>query len=331
MLVTRDGHLRLQLLNPEQVDSSVNVELEGQRRVIAGVEIDRVGQRVAYHIRGDPDLWGRTGADPPVRVSADDVCHVFEAKSPGQIRGISWLTPVATKLLELDSAEDAALAKLKTTALLTGFVRDLEGISPNDDFNWGDLNLEPGTLRRLNVGQDITFSPISDFSGVNDFIKHMARTISAGSGIPYSVLTSDLESVNYSSGKMGMEAFKRRCVSIRASLLGTLLLDKIWKRFVTLEILSGRLNSSFEDQALFQVSWLWPSWSPLEPYRESRADEILLRNGLASREQLVSARGRDLRDVDAEISSDPLQVALMAAANAPRAGRDPAALEEFSP
>ena len=56
MLVTRDGQLRLQLLNSEQCDASVNADLGNGRRIAAGVEVDRVGRRLAYHIRGDLDL-----------------------------------------------------------------------------------------------------------------------------------------------------------------------------------------------------------------------------------------------------------------------------------
>jgi lambda family phage portal protein len=333
LLTTRRGELRLQLLNPEQVDASVNLDLEGGRRVVAGVELGPNGERRAYHIRAEsPDGWSAAGA-PPVRVSSDDILHCFEARSPGQPRGVSWLTSVATRLLELDSAEDAALMKLKTTALMCGFIKDLEGVSGADDLAAGDLSLEPGTLRRLNVGQDIEFSPTSDFSGIGDFIKHMTRTVSAGSGIPYAILTNDLSETNYSSGKMGMEAFKRRCTSIRASLLGTLLLDKVWKRFVTLEVLSGRLRApsfGLDPEPFWRVTWLWPQWAALEPFREARADDLLVRSGLRSREETIASRGRDPREVNAEIASDPFQQALMQQAHAPSAGGQQA-LEEFAP
>jgi len=330
MLATARGELRLQLLSPTQIDAATNAELEGGRRIIAGIELGPNGQRLAYHVRPEAADGFVTTIAPPARIPADDILHVYEPKAPGQVRGLSWLTPVATRLLELDSLEDAALMKAKTTALLAGFIRDLEGTSATDDLAFGDLSLEPGTLRRLAPGQDVTFSPTSDMSGLNDFIKHMTRTVSAGSGIPYAILANDLSDTNYSSGKLGLEAFKRRCLAIRASLLGTRLLDPIWRRFATLEVLSGRLSApgfASDPEPFFGASWLFPQWAALEPYREARADTELLRAGVRSREEIIASRGRDPVEVNAEIAADPFQRALMA--QAASSGASPAALEEI--
>jgi lambda family phage portal protein len=321
LLTTSRGELRLQLLNPEQIDPALNRELEGGARIVAGVELGSNGERLAYHVRPEsPDQWITTIA-PAVRVSADDVLHVYEPRNPGQTRGMSWFAPVATRLLELDSVEDAAIMKAKTTALLAGFIRDLEGGSAADDLASGELSLEPGTLRRLPPGQDITFSPTSDMSGLNDFLKHMARTIGSGVGVPYELLTGDLSGVNYSSAKLGLEAFKRRCLAIRASLLGTRLLDPIWRRFATLEVLSGRLSVpdfARDPESYFAATWMFPGWPALDPYREAAADVVLMRAGVRSRDEVVSSRGRDVAEVTAEIEADPLRE--MVATASPRLG-----------
>jgi lambda family phage portal protein len=330
MLTTPRGELRLQLLSPEQIDPSVNRELEGGGRIVAGVEIGPNGERRAYWVLPDaPDAWS-VMIGPAVRVPADDICHIYEPRTPGQVRGVSWLSPVATRLRELDSLEDAALAKAKTTALLAGFITDLEGTSDTDDLASGDLSLEPGMLRRLPAGQSIQFSPTSDMAGLNDLVKHMARTIGAGSGVPYAILTGDLSDTNYSSGKLGLEAFKRRCLAIRASLLGTRFLDRVWARFATLEVLSGRLQApgfAMDPEPYYAATWLWPQWASLEPYREARADVELLRAGVRSREEIIASRGRDPVEVNSEIAADPFQQALMAQATAPGAA-SPVALED---
>jgi capsid protein len=158
-------------------------------------------------------------------------------------------------------------------------------------------------------------------SGLNDFLRHMARTIGAGVGVPYELLTGDLSSVNYSSAKLGLEAFKRRCLAIRASLLGTRLLDPVWKRFATLEVLSGRLSApdfGRDPETYFAATWMWPGWPALDPYREAAADVVLMRAGVRSRDEVVSSRGRDVAEVTAEIETDPLRE--MIATASPRLG-----------
>jgi capsid protein len=127
-----------------------------------------------------------------------------------------------------------------------------------------------------------------------------------------------------------LEAFKRRCLAIRASLLGTRLLDPIWRRFAMLEVLSGRLNApgfGLDPEPYLMATWLFPQWAALEPYREARADTELLRAGVRSREEVIASRGRDPVEVNAEIAGDPFQQALMAQATAPGAA-SPAALED---
>ena len=117
--------------------------------------------------------------------------------------------------------EDAALAKAKVSALMAGFIRDLEGSAFPDasKLDPNTLSLEPGTLRVLPAGADITFSPTSDISGLSQFMKHIQRSISAGAGTPYNLVCDDLEGVNYSSARVGLQNFWRRCAAIRSSIL----------------------------------------------------------------------------------------------------------------
>ena len=68
-----DGKILLQQIDPKQVDSSRSEELPGGSRIVAGVEIDTEGRRVAFWILpsrpGDPSAE----VEPAKRVPADDV------------------------------------------------------------------------------------------------------------------------------------------------------------------------------------------------------------------------------------------------------------------
>ena len=231
----------------------------------------------------------------PVRVPASEICHCYDPKIAGQVRGLSWLTSVATSILELDSLQDALLAKAKTTALLCGYITDIDGTTttatPDDQ-----LSMEPGTLRKLGAGRSIAFSPTADFQGTDAFLKHILRQIAAGSGLPYELLASDLSETNYSSAKLGLEAFKRRCKAIRASILVSRFLEPTWRRFVTLQILTGKINApDFERNAdaYFSVSFLWPEWAALDPLKEAEFGHSLAQgwHPLAARDRERSRSG----------------------------------------
>ena len=159
---------------------------------------------------------------PPERISADDVCHVFDPPTPGAVRGLSWLTPIATRLLELDRLEDAFLARANTAALFCGFIRDIDntaGFQTGQTTRDGRPELSHGarnvtsSATRHGSGQFPTNMP--DTQGAGDFLKHILRTIAAGGGVPASLLTGDLSDVNYSSARMGLEQFKRSCSRIQ--------------------------------------------------------------------------------------------------------------------
>ena len=309
LVTTERGDLRLRLLNSEQLDPARTRELEDMTKIIAGVEFDPRGRRVAYWIYPQaPDLFINM-LWHPIRIPAEDVCHVFDPRVPGQVRGVTWLAPVLTTILQIDQLQDALLARANTAALFAGFISDPSGTSgltdgPRDP---ATLSLEPGVLRELGPDASITFSSVPDTGDAPALLRHMLRSVASALSIPYELLTGDLTNTNYSSAKMGLEGFKRRVQALRETMIIAKLLRPIFRRWITLEILSGRLQATdFErdPEPYFDVSFLFPSWASLDPYREAQADAVLLNSGLRSRAEIIASRGRDIADVDREIASD---------------------------
>lgn len=299
------GELKPRLLSPEQLDSSITRDIEGGRRIIAGVEFDAFGEPVAYHVLpaapevGFPTTW------QAVRIPAADVLHIFEARSPGAVRGVSWLAPVLTRLSELDTLEDALTVRARVAAMFGGFISDPEGTSGlgTGKVDPQELSLEPGVMRVLPPAASVTFPDVPDSGDAQTLIRHLLRSIAAGCGLPYELLSGDLSQVNYSSAKLGQEAFKRRCAALRASLVDARMLRPLWERMVMLEALSGRLRVTTTEPCM-DVAFLWPQWAALDPLKEAQADVLLLQSGLRSRADIIASRGRDIEDVDAELAAD---------------------------
>ncbi|MGL5631738.1 MAG: phage portal protein, partial [Azovibrio sp.] len=123
--------LQLQVLEPEHLPLTLNMELASGNVVRSGIEFDRLGRRVAYHLyRSHPGEGGLspmsgTGDMEIVRVPASEIIHLFRPLRPGQIRGEPWLTRALVKLNELDQYDDAELVRKKTAAMFAGFVTRL--------------------------------------------------------------------------------------------------------------------------------------------------------------------------------------------------------------
>jgi lambda family phage portal protein len=322
------GNLFLRLLSSEQLDSTRTIPslglTGGMPRIIGGVETDEQGRRVAYWLLADPPDAVWASIFPSHRVDAVDVLHAFVRRFPGQVRGLSWLTPVATRLVELDQLEDSALMKARVSAVFAAFVSgdvaDDAGIFKNmfggndasKPFDPNTLGLEPGTLQFLPPGAKVDFTPIADMSTVTDLMRHMMRSIAAGGGLSYEMLSGDLSQTNYSSARLGLSNFQRRIKALQTSLLGAQLLMPIWRRWVLLEILSGRISApDFERAPLdyLNAKFLWPGWAPIDPLKQAKADSLDLSNKTRSRAEIVASNGRDISDVNTEIEADPLYVA----------------------
>lgn len=308
-----NGALTLRQLAPEQLDPALHRDLGNGQRIVAGVEHDARGRPVLYHLLPDqPDLPFAT-AVAPVPVPADDVLHVFDPTFAGQVRGVSALAPVLLKLAELDKAEDAQLMRQQVAAMLAGFLyvpTDTAAL-PFDGTPAAsvlDGGLEPATLKTLPPGYDVKFSsPATIGADAIDFLRLQLRAIAAGAGVTYEQLTGDYSSSNYSSSRAAALEFRRRVEAFQHHVLVRRFCRPVWRRWVTLEVLAGRLDlpGFFADpEPYLAARWIAPGWGWVDPVKEVQAEILAIEAGLKSRTEAVAARGVDREALDRERAAE---------------------------
>lgn len=307
------GRLHPQMLDPRQLDGALHRDLGGGARIVAGVEFDAAGRRVAYHVFPDlPDLPLAVASLTPTRVPASEILHVFRPQWPGQVRGLSWFAPVALRLADHDAAADALLVRPKVEAQFAGFIYEqgpgAGGFEGERSDGVLEAGMEPGSLHVLRPGQDIKFaSPPSGSGAAGDFLRSQLRAIAAGLGLTYEALTGDLSGVNYSSIRAGAIDFRRRMEGVQEQVLIPQLLRPLWRRWLTLEVLSGRLPApGFEASPAdwLAAEFIRPGWPWVDPQNEIAADRLAVEAGFKSRREVVAGRGRELEALDAEIAAD---------------------------
>ena len=312
MLNTPSG-LRLRVLPAAALDNAVSRMLPSGGRITEGVEYDTFGIRVAYWLRENIGEIPFVSVAAPIRVPAEDVCHVFKATFAGQVRGMPEGTSVLVALNELDQLQDALLVGSKVAAMHAGFLIDQNGsgASPyTDGVTTGTVlegGLEPGTMKILPAGFDVKFStPQQSTSGIEQ-IKLGLRSVAAGLGVPEYLLTGDLSQANYSSTRAALVEFRARIEQTQFGIHIPQMLRPVWRRWLTLEILSGRIEApGFESdpESYLSVEWYPPAQPVIDPLKDAEGEAELIAAGLKSRRQAVAERGYNIETLDTEIAAD---------------------------
>ncbi|MEM7667228.1 MAG: phage portal protein [Pseudomonadota bacterium] len=305
--------LSVRLIPAEFVDEGLTRELGGGARIVAGIEFASDGTRIAYWVRpADPtDVFAT--AQEPIRVPADEMLHVYRPMGAGQVRGISWLTPVLLKLGEIDQLSDALLVGAKTAAMFAGFLKDINGTSGENPFE-GDqtgsileTGLEPGTLKYLPAGFDISFATPQQAQQTTDFMAAELRAVASGLGIPAHLVSGDLSDANYSSLRASMVAFRQRVERMQNHILIPQFVRPMFERAVMAAVLSGELDAPDFERA--RDEWLSAEFYPprmpwVDPQKDAAAVREMLDSKLMSRRQAIAELGWNIEAVDEEIATD---------------------------
>lgn len=306
VLLTTKAGLRVRILDPEQLDAAYNANHSDGGRVVQGVEFDKDGQRVAYHIFDHPPGVEFSIQRNRRRVPADDVIHCYRMDWPGQVRGMSFFAPALVRITDFEGWHDAQLMRQRVSALTTGFVITTDGTaSPfngeqKDDTVNGDM--APGAIRVLDPGQDYRESkPAQIGMDVVDFGVTVEREIAVALGLPAHAF-GDVSKANYSSLKSANTAWKARVESLVWSMFVHQVCLPVWRRWVMLETLSGGVRTSLD--AALPVKHICPTFPSLEPVKDATANTANLAAGLTTRRQLLAEMGEDIEEVDRILAED---------------------------
>ena len=300
---------QLHVLEPDFLDDLVDGPMYGgDNFAIQGVEFNKDGHVVAYHLFKEHPGTTTPHSTERERVPADMIIHAFDVVRPGQVRGVPWLAPVMLRLLDFGRYTDATLIKQQVAASYTAFVTsdqpDMQSVTTEGEDGATSTNerpleyTEPGTIKRLLPGESIEFPsapPTTDFA---PYAVATLREIAAGIGISYEALSGDLSGVNFSSGRMGWLEFQRNIDTWRLQLLQPQVLSRVAVWFLGAARISQGVSGSVE------IKWTPPRREMVSMQEEVPATVKLIRAGLMSRSEAIRKLGYDPALVDAEIAED---------------------------
>ncbi len=313
--VARDGEILVQIvksgkygiaMHPIEADLLDERLNDTQKNIKGGVECDKWGRPVAYHLLNThPDEYpGETYLRAHKRVRADNIIHVFLRERAGQTRGIPWLATPGYRMKMLGGIEEAELVASRVAASKMGFFITPDGDSYESDDTEAETpdakitEAEPGTFEELPEGTDFKeWDPSHPNTAFEPFVKAILRGISSGLNVSYISLANDLTGVSYSSIRQG-ELSDRDAWRVLQRWLIEDFLEQIQRRWLPMALLSGALNLPARKLDKFdQPHWRPRGWNWVDPQKEIKSNVIAVQNGFRSLDDVLSESGHSVEEV----------------------------------
>lgn len=284
----RPYRLALQLIEAGRV-CNPDYKPDGER-LIAGIELDAAGARLAAHIAdrhpgdGGTPKWARVEFFG--RSGRRNVLHLFETLRPGQVRGVPVLAPVVEALKQISRYTEAELQAAVISGAFSVFIKmdpnafqDLFDESSQETIvdksaQW-DGSITPGKAVNLLPGEEpVSSNPGRPNAQFDPFVSAILTQIGMALEIPVEVLTARFQS-SYSAARASLLAAWRR-FRCRRDWLATRFCQPVYELWLEEAITRGRIRAPgfFADPAI-RAAWCAAQWigdgpGSIDPEKEVR-------------------------------------------------------------
>ena len=298
--------------NPDSSGESESKETEGGGRIVDGVEINREGEVIRYHIASRSpiatnnsselvwsaiDAYGKDTGYP-------NILHIMTYERPEQRRGVPFVAAEIEQLKQFTRYKNAELAANVVSAMLTVFITSDEddgkfGMEDavNDDEKVTDdelqLELAPGAVYNLPPGKKVTsMNPLRANSQFETFVNTCITVMASSMGIPKEVLVKKYES-NYTAARAALLDFWRT-VRVYRTRFNSGFNQPIYEQWLSEAVAIGRIDAPgfFDDPAIRQAwcgcVWMGASMGHVDPLKEVNAAAQRIANNITTQEQEAS-------------------------------------------
>jgi len=297
----------VQLFSADHLDETLNTELPGGGDIRMGVERDQWKRPVALHlkVKASDRQYARHQ-----RIPISEIEHLYVPEDFEQTRGLPWAHSAIRRLGMLGGYEEAALVAARAGAAKMGFFQQREGAgsyTPDETDEKGDFidKAEPGSIEILPEGFEFKeFDPSYPNGEMPFFMKSVLRGAAAGLGVSYNGLANDLEGVNFSSIRAGLQDERDEWMVLQQFIIQGLVLP-VFSAWLEQAMLKKAVPLPFSKiDKLMSPQWFPRRWKWVDPDKDSKTAERDISLGVQSRTRLAAEQGRDLREVYEELAAE---------------------------
>lgn len=307
--------LGVELLEIDHLDESVHGEQPGGTYAKRGIEYDRRGRPVAYHLFTEhPGDMSRFLSSRSVRVPAEDIDHIFMRRRSSQSRGVAWLASIVQTMRNIDEYKTSEQLAARLAAAFGIFVTTNNPEIMAGGIGRGGVDLskypsiddvpdfiDPARITVMPAGTDIKVAEFNRPGGSYEpFTKGTLKDASVGAGMSYEAFSNDYTDASYSSARTAALE-ERRGYQRQQHFLNRKFNERAWRRFCRVLAIAGLEPL---DSYRVPVTWQAPGWQWVDPRNDSTAAEKDIGLGLSTRRKLCADRGLDFDEVVEQLARE---------------------------
>lgn len=264
-------------------------------------------------------FWGNQYATRRIRVPVEEIIHPFIHKRIEQTRGIPATHAAMLRLHMIGGMDEATLVAARAGAQKMGIItKEIPDDIPTDENgNSGfdpnalagkTIDGAPGEFLELPMGYDIKSI---DWKNPDDayapFQKTQLRGASSALGVAYHSLTTDLESVNFSAGRLGFIEQREGFRGGQTAFIHDILLEA-FPDFLQAAMLRGIVDLSFDRFADYTdpeaVCFHGKGFEFYDPTKDIEYAERAIALGIATRADFAAEGAKDFEQVTSELARE---------------------------
>ncbi|HDS0948648.1 TPA: phage portal protein [Stenotrophomonas maltophilia] len=296
----------IEMMEPDLLPMDLN---DPGRNILQGVERNAWNRPIAYHLYkqhpGDPNA-----VMPEVkRVSADFVHHAKMVDRIGQVRGVSLLASVLTRLDDLKDYEESERVAAKIAASMAAFIikGDAQSYGENETVpERRSMRFQPGMVfddlvKGESVGTVDTNRPNPN---LETYRNGQLRAVAGGMRVSFSSLSKNYNGTYSAQRQELVEQYG--AYGVLAYEVISQIVRPIYERFIQAAIASGELvvPSGVSITTITDAMYMPPVMPWINPVHEATGLRMMIRAGIRSLTSVISERGGRMYDTLEEIRNE---------------------------
>lgn len=329
--------LRLEMIEFDQLNPIITGYLENGNIGRKGIEYDKNGRAVAYHIFDyhPGDYIPRGTYLKSRRIEAKDIIHVWDREMISQYSGISWLAAVVLEGYRMDEFRHITQDNARAQAIFAYF---LKSSMPGFTFGPGipaggqstpftpagtggkadqDINLNTTVVQKLPTGTEVqAIAPSHPGNNYKPFVEDSQRWQSAGMGVSFEAYANNYTSASYASSRSG-SLEERISYGGQQMFLEEKMNERIIAWFIEAAWMAGMNPEPMPGYAADPLRYhemaigQFPGWTWVDPMNDANASEKVVDMVLDCRTNQAAQRGLVFTDiVEKQIEEEELLVKL---------------------